>query len=149
MNLAQGRCAIKHAERETSMAQEFSTVILEKVAGTGVAKLIFNRPHKRNALDAQLVKDIMSALEEIRADREINVVVTRGNGPVYCSGLDLYYLRAQSEGPPDDWDRFSPTAIMFEAVEKLCQSHHRPGSWVLSRRRFGFDELPRPCYRGD
>ena len=103
------------------MVQVFSTVFLEKVAGTGVARLIFNRPHKRNALDAQLVKDIMSALEEIRADREINVVITKGSGPVYCSGLDLYYLRAQSEGPPDDWDRFSPTAIMFEAVRNFAK----------------------------
>jgi enoyl-CoA hydratase/carnithine racemase len=103
------------------MAQELATVILEKIAGTGVAQLIFNRPERRNALNAQLVQDIMSALEQIRADREINVVVTKGNGPVYCSGLDLYYLRAQSEGPPDDWDKFSPTAIMFEAVRNFAK----------------------------
>ena len=103
------------------MAQELATVILEKVAGTGVAQLIFNRPERRNALNAQLAQDIMSALEQIRADREINVVVTKGNGPVYCSGLDLYYLRAQSEGPPDDWDKFSPTAIMFEAVRNFAK----------------------------
>jgi enoyl-CoA hydratase/carnithine racemase len=103
------------------MVQELATVILEKVAGTGVAKLIFNRPERRNALNAQLVQDIMGALEQIRADREINVVVTQGNGPVYCSGLDLYYLRAQSEGPPDDWDKFSPTAIMFEAVRNFAK----------------------------
>ena len=101
------------------MDRELSTVILEKISGTGVAKIIFNRPHKRNALDAQLVKDIMGALEEIRADRQINVVVTKGNGPSYCSGLDLYYLRSLNEGPPEDWDRFSPTAIMFEAIRNF------------------------------
>jgi enoyl-CoA hydratase/carnithine racemase len=103
------------------MTKEFPTVILEKSVGKGVAQLIFNRPHKRNALDAQLVQDIMSALEEIRADREINVIITKGNGPVYCSGLDLYYLRAQSEGPPDDWDRSTPTAILFEAVRNFAK----------------------------
>jgi len=101
------------------MDRELSTVILEKISGTGVAKIIFNRPHKRNALDAQLVKDIMGALEEIRADRQINVVFTKGNGPSYCSGLDLYYLRSLNEGPPEDWDRFSPTAIMFEAIRNF------------------------------
>ena len=95
------------------------TVILEKIDSTGVARIIFNRPNKRNALDAQLVADIMSALEEIRADRQINVVITKGNGPVYCSGLDLYYLRSFSEGPPVDWDQFSPTAIMFEAIRNF------------------------------
>ena len=94
-------------------------VILEKVSGTGVAKLILNRPERRNAINAQMVDDFMQALEEIRADAEINAVVTKGNGPVYSSGLDLYYLRAQSEGAPADWDKFSPTAIMFEAVRNF------------------------------
>ncbi len=95
------------------------TVILEKIPAAGVAKIIFNRPEKRNAINNQLVDDIMSALEEIRADRQINAVITKGNGPSYCSGLDLYYLRAQSEGTPSDWDKFSPTAIMFEAIRNF------------------------------
>ncbi|MBM4259848.1 MAG: enoyl-CoA hydratase/isomerase family protein [Deltaproteobacteria bacterium] len=94
-------------------------VILEKVPGTGVAKIILNRPERRNAMNAQLVTDFMQALEEIRADPHINAVVTKGSGPVYSSGLDLYYLRAQSEGAPTDWDKFSPTAIMFEAVRNF------------------------------
>lgn len=101
------------------MAKELSTVILEKVGDTGVARIIFNRPEKRNAVNEQLVEDIMSALEEVRADGQINVVVTKGNGPVYCAGLDLYYLRSLNEGPPADWDKFSPTAVMFEAIRNF------------------------------
>jgi enoyl-CoA hydratase/carnithine racemase len=101
------------------MAKEFSTVILDTISGTGVARIIFNRPDKRNAVNAQLVEDIMSALEEIRADRQINVVITKGNGPTYCAGLDLYYLRSLNEGPPEDWDKFSPTAVMFEAIRNF------------------------------
>lgn len=101
------------------MAKEFSTVILEKISGTGVARIIFNRPEKRNAVNQQLVDDIMSALEEVRADGQINVVVTKGNGPVYSAGLDLYYLRSLNEGPPADWDKFSPTAVMFEAIRNF------------------------------
>jgi len=103
------------------MDKQLSTVILEKISGTGVARIIFNRPEKRNAVNGQLVDDVMSALEEIRADREINVVITKGNGPSYCSGLDLYYLRAQNEEPPADWDKFSPTAVMFEAVRNFAK----------------------------
>jgi enoyl-CoA hydratase/carnithine racemase len=95
------------------------TVILEKNAAIGVAKIILNRPEKRNAMNAQLVEDVMSALEEIRADGRINAVITQGRGQAYCSGLDLYYLRAQSEGAPADWDKFSPTAVMFEAIRNF------------------------------
>ncbi len=101
------------------MDRELSRVILDKISGTGVARIIFNRPNKRNAVDGQLVDDIVSALEEIRADREIRVVVTKGNGPSYCSGLDLHYLRSLNEGPPADWDKFSPTAVMFEAIRNF------------------------------
>jgi enoyl-CoA hydratase/carnithine racemase len=101
------------------MDRERSTVILEKISGTGVARIVFNRPNKRNAVDGQLVDDIMSALDEIRADREITVVVTKGNGPSYCSGLDLHYLRSLNEAPPADWDKFSPTAVMFEAIRNF------------------------------
>ena len=101
------------------MSTELTSVILEKIEGTGVARIIFNRPAKRNALNEQLVGDIMSALEDIRADRQINVVVTKGAGPSYCSGLDLYYLRSLSEGPPEDWDKFSPTAVLFEAIRNF------------------------------
>jgi len=101
------------------MDKELATVILEKIGGTGVARIIFNRPNKRNAMDAQLVDDIMSALEEVRGDRQFNVVITKGNGPSYCSGLDLYYLRSFSEGPPADWDKSSPTAVMFEAIRNF------------------------------
>jgi enoyl-CoA hydratase/carnithine racemase len=98
---------------------KLTSVILERTEDSGVARIVFNRPEKRNAINEQLVGDIMSALEDIRADRQINVVVTKGAGPTYCSGLDLYYLRALSEGPPDDWDKFSPTAVLFEAIRNF------------------------------
>jgi enoyl-CoA hydratase/carnithine racemase len=64
-------------------------VILEKGAATGVATIVLNRPEKRNAMNAQLVDDVMSALEEIRADHGINAVITKGRGQAYRSGLDL------------------------------------------------------------
>lgn len=101
------------------MDKALSTVVLERIGDTGVARINFNRPEKRNALNQQLVQDILSALEEIRADRKINVVITKGNGPTYCSGLDLYYLRALSEGPPGDWDRPTPPSMMFEVIRNF------------------------------
>ncbi len=101
------------------MAREWSTVVLERIGDTGVARINLNRPNKRNALDGQLVEDILGALEEVRADPQIRVVITRGNGPSYCSGLDLHYLRSLSEGPPRDWDRTSPPVDMFEAIRNF------------------------------
>ncbi|HWP60582.1 MAG TPA: enoyl-CoA hydratase/isomerase family protein [Candidatus Acidoferrales bacterium] len=101
------------------MAESFSTVILEKFADKKIATITLNRPEKRNAINQQMVDDMLAALEDIRADTAISVVVTKGNGPSYCSGLDLYYLRALTKAPPGDWDRHSPTRMLFDAVRNF------------------------------
>ncbi len=101
------------------MNKEWLTVTLEKFTDKKVARINLNRPAKRNAIDGQMIEDIQSALEDIRSDREIQVVITRGNGPSYCSGLDLYYLRSLHQDPPKDWDRSSPPMTLFETMRNF------------------------------
>jgi enoyl-CoA hydratase/carnithine racemase len=101
---------------EWTIIQEGATATLERLGDSGVARLTFNRPERRNALNPELVAEVMAALERVRADKALRVVVTRGAGPSYCSGLDLYFLRAYSAEPPGDWDRPSPTVQLFHAI---------------------------------
>ena len=101
---------------EWSVIREWPTVILERLGETGAARLTLNRPERRNALNPQLVEEFMAALEVVRADESLRAVVTRGNGPSYCSGLDLYFLREYSAAPPGDWDRPSPTVQFFHVL---------------------------------
>ncbi len=55
-----------------------------------VAKIISNRPEKKNALSRDAIRDILSALEELRSDDSIAVVLTTGAGDdSYCAGRDL------------------------------------------------------------
>ncbi|NVB77193.1 MAG: enoyl-CoA hydratase/isomerase family protein [Kofleriaceae bacterium] len=53
-----------------------------------IATLWLDRPDKRNAMDAELVKELGDAFDAIAADRSIRVVVLRGAGPVFSSGID-------------------------------------------------------------
>src|SRR5699024_7570365 len=53
-----------------------------------LATLWLDRPDKRNALDAPLMKELAEALDEIGADRATRVVLVRGRGPVFSSGID-------------------------------------------------------------
>ena len=55
---------------------ERSTVIVEKKER--VAMLIVNNPEERNCLSEQTARELISALEEIRDDDNIRVVITRG-----------------------------------------------------------------------
>ena len=82
----------------------------------GVARIILNRPEKRNCLNEPLVAAFFESLEIIRADRELKCVITKGAGTVFSSGLDLNFLRAISNGPLLDWDRPTPTVQLAEAL---------------------------------
>ena len=53
-----------------------------------LATLWLDRPDKRNALDAATMQELAAALDEIGADRAVRVVLLRGRGPVFSSGID-------------------------------------------------------------
>jgi enoyl-CoA hydratase/carnithine racemase len=53
-----------------------------------VATLWLDRPDKRNAMDAAVMKELASAFDTVGGDRDIRVVVLRGKGPIFSSGID-------------------------------------------------------------
>ena len=64
------------------------TVLIER-NDDGVLTLTLNRPEALNALNAELVGELTAALERIRRDRAIRVVILTGAGRAFCAGLDL------------------------------------------------------------
>jgi methylglutaconyl-CoA hydratase len=58
-----------------------------------VAWITLNRPDKRNALDDVLVTELKDALLAAEQDEQAKVVVIKANGPAFCAGADLDYLR--------------------------------------------------------
>jgi methylglutaconyl-CoA hydratase len=63
-----------------------------------IARIVLNRPEKRNALDSALVEKIKTELAD--ANSAIRVVVLSGAGPDFCSGADLAELRAIADNGP-------------------------------------------------
>src|SRR2546421_11631005 len=55
----------------------------------GITILTLNRPAKRNALNAELMEACSEALESLAQDQTQRVIILRGEGPVFCAGLDL------------------------------------------------------------
>ena len=90
-------------------------LILEQLADAGVARVVLNRPDKRNCLNEALVTAWFEALDMVRADRDIKAVITKGAGICFSSGLDLHFLRKVSD-EPRDWDRPNLTVQIAEAV---------------------------------
>lgn len=55
------------------------------------------RPEKRNSLSAEMVAALSDAIAAMGADDDVRVVVLRGEGPAFCAGADLAYLRQISD----------------------------------------------------
>jgi methylglutaconyl-CoA hydratase len=73
---------------------------LVQVAHDGaVATLTLDSPHNRNALSSRLVAQLLDALQGIRANPGIRVVVLTGAGRVFCSGADLAERLQAAEAP--------------------------------------------------
>lgn len=72
-----------------------SDLLLVDRSEPGVAVLTLNRPNQLNALNGQLVEDLLVELDEIdRAGAEVKVIVLRGAGRAFCAGADLKWLSA-------------------------------------------------------
>jgi methylglutaconyl-CoA hydratase len=58
------------------------------VAG-GVATITLDSPHNRNALSAQLRRELRAHLSAAEGDEAARVIVLDHTGPVFCAGMDL------------------------------------------------------------
>ena len=101
---------------------ELETMIYEKDGY--VARLTLNRPHVLNAINFQGTLDLRRVTQDIYEDTELRVVVIRGAGRAFCSGIDLKEL--SSAGVPfeyfQNWDE---SLRMLERAGKLilCAIH--------------------------
>lgn len=77
---------------EWKKVKDYSDIIYEKM--DGIAKIIINRPEKRNAFRPETVVQMFEAFSDSREDPEIGVILLTGKGPAkdgkyaFCSGGD-------------------------------------------------------------
>jgi len=67
--------------------------MLNVVQSGGVARVTLDRPQIRNAFDDALISALTSALRELDADAGVRAVVLAGNGPAFCAGGDLNWMK--------------------------------------------------------
>jgi enoyl-CoA hydratase len=66
---------------------DFECIIYEK--GEGIATIKLNRPHVLNAMNKQLWLDFQVALDDVKNDPEIRVLIITGEGRAFSTGADL------------------------------------------------------------
>jgi enoyl-CoA hydratase/carnithine racemase len=93
-----------------------------------VRHLVLNRPEKRNALNGELIAELGAAIEAAAADSDVRVLVLRGEGAMFSSGMDVGDLRdlAEDPGPLRSFRR--PLLGWWNLLEEMpkptiCQIH--------------------------
>ena len=95
---------------------EFETIKIQ--LGESVAWVNLDRPEVRNALNPELIRELTEAFRWLDSRDDIRVIVLKGNGPAFCAGADLAYMKAMAS--------FSRGQNMADAerLSKLFQAIH-------------------------
>src|ERR1700736_1925046 len=64
-------------------------VVLVEKKSSRVTVLTLNRPERRNALSLQLLSELISAIKMASDELQERVLILRGAGAAFCTGLDL------------------------------------------------------------
>ncbi len=82
-----------------------------------VATAWLNRPDKRNAMNTEMISEIIDCFHEINDMDNIRVVILRGKGKSFCAGADLNYMKGIAEfGYEENYNDSLKLAKSFNAV---------------------------------
>ncbi len=95
---------------------DFNTIKVQ--LGESVAWVGLDRPEVRNALNAELIRELTEVFDWLDKRDDIRVVVLKGNGKAFCAGADLNYMKEMTQ--------FSHNQNIADAekLSKLFQTMH-------------------------
>jgi methylglutaconyl-CoA hydratase len=96
--------------------------MLEVTSHGGVARVTLNRPELRNAFDDALIKELRGAFSSLEKDKTVRVVVLAGNGPAFCAGADLNWMkRMAGYGYDENLADAKALAEMLAALDRMAK----------------------------
>jgi enoyl-CoA hydratase/carnithine racemase len=116
-----------------AMADEILTGVVD-----GIATVTMNRPERRNAMNGALLSGLRAAFDDLDGRRDVRVVVVRGAGPAFCSGMDLKEMEARG-GARD------PEGDVVAVLQRVERSKHPTIALVHGDAIAGGCELALHC----
>ncbi|NIB41694.1 enoyl-CoA hydratase/isomerase family protein [Pseudomaricurvus alkylphenolicus] len=80
----------------------------------GVATIVLNRPDVSNAIDDQMQRELLAAVQRVADDSQVRVVIITGEGKNFSAGADLASTRQTAERKASD--------ILNEVVKPLLMT---------------------------
>lgn len=75
---------------------DFTSVQLE-TDKRGFATLWLNRPEKNNAFNAEMIRELILALDAVGEDKSLRFLLLRGRGKHFSAGADLAWMQASAK----------------------------------------------------
>src|SRR5262245_56739409 len=86
----------------------------------GVARITLDRPDLRNAFDDELIAALIRAFDQVGADDSVRAVILAGNGPAFCAGADLNWMKRMAKyGYQENLADAEALALMLATLDRL------------------------------
>lgn len=72
------------------------------VSSEGIAVVTLNRPLKRNAFDELMIANLSEHFETLKGADRVRAVFIRGEGPTFCAGADVDWMKRGGERTEED-----------------------------------------------
>jgi methylglutaconyl-CoA hydratase len=90
---------------------------LELGFDAGVATISLNRPEVRNAFNDEVIAEMMAVFSELGERNEVRCIVLAGNGPAFCAGADLNWMKRMAGYSRDE--NFADAAALANMLRVL------------------------------
>jgi methylglutaconyl-CoA hydratase len=78
------------------------SALLTKIDEKNIATVTLNRPLVHNAIDDQVILELMNVLRDFEQKPQIRAVLLTANGPSFCAGADLQWMKRMSTASQDE-----------------------------------------------
>lgn len=96
----------------------YEAILYDTREGVGIITL--NRPDALNAITAEMLNELLDALERAERDEAVRALVLTGAGRAFCAGQDV---RVLAEGKPEELavllrEKYPPVLLKLHHIEK-------------------------------
>ena len=67
-----------------------------------IARITLTRPEVRNAFNDEVIQQLKAAFESVGANSDVRAVVLAAEGPAFCAGADLNWMRRMADYTRDE-----------------------------------------------
>jgi methylglutaconyl-CoA hydratase len=96
----------------------YQNLLLEARNGVGIVWL--NRPELRNALNADMVRELKAALRQLEQDDSVRAIVLAAAGEAFCAGADLNGMKAMAQASrAQNLASARESAALWHSIDRL------------------------------